>query len=320
MRKLFMGTGDIALPSFRMMAEEGGLVGLVTQPDRPVGRSSTPCPPEIKKEAVNLGRPVVQPEKLRMEEEIEGISRMKPDLIVVMAYGQILPSAVLQMPHHGCINVHASLLPRHRGASCIQAAIKYGDGESGISIIEMVEELDAGDIITKKAIPLRGDETGGSLHDRLAEMAPDVLKECLEGVADGKLTGSPQDDRLATYAPRLDRRDGDLDWEQPADLLERRIRAHDPWPGSYTCFKGNRGRARRVKFFPGAKVERRVGDAVAGEVMEVSSSGLTVACGEGALRFDELQLEGAKRLTVGEVIRGNSLLAGQCFFSLAGPA
>ena len=320
MRKLFMGTGEIALPSFRMMAGEGGLVGLVTQPDRPVGRSSTPCPPEIKKEAVNLGIPVLQPEKLRMEEEVEGVSRMKPDLIVVMAYGQILPSAVLQMPHHGCINIHASLLPRHRGASCIQAAIKYGDGESGISIIEMVEELDAGNIITKRAISLRGDETGGSLHDRLAEIAPDVLKECLEGMADGKLTGSPQDDRLATYAPRLDRRDGDLDWEQPADLLERRIRAHDPWPGSYTCFKGNRGRARRVKFFPGAKVEKGGVDAVAGEVIEVSSSGLTVACGEGALRFDELQLEGAKRLPVGEVIRGNALLVGQCFFSLAGPA
>jgi methionyl-tRNA formyltransferase len=224
------------------------------------------------------------------------------------------------MPHHGCINVHASLLPRHRGASCIKAAIKYGDGESGISIIEMVEELDAGDIITKRAIPLRGDETGGSLHDRLAEMAPGVLKECLEGVVDGKLTGSPQDDSLATYAPRLDRRDGDLDWEQAADLLERRIRAHDPWPGSYTCFKDNRGRARRVKLFPGAKVEKRAGDAVAGEVIEVSSSGLTVACGEGALRFDELQLEGAKRLPVGEVIRGNALLVGQCFFSLAGPA
>ena len=320
MRKLFMGTGDIALPSFRMMAEEGGLVGLVTQPDRPVGRSSKPCPPEIKKEAAGLGIPVVQPEKLRMEEEIEGVSRLKPDLIVVMAYGQILPSAVLQLPHYGCINVHASLLPRHRGASCIQAAIKEGDGESGISIIEMVEELDAGDIITKRATPLCGDETGGSLHDRLAEMAPEVLKECLEGLADGKLRGSPQDDSLATYAPRLDRSDGDLDWEKSADLLERRIRAHDPWPGSFTCFKDNRGRVRRVKFFPGAKVEERVGVQVPGEVIEMSSSGLKVACGEGALRFEELQLEGAKRLPVGQVIRGNSSLAGQCFFSLAGIA
>ena len=315
-----MGTGDIALPSFRMMAGEGGLVGLVTQPDRPVGRSSSPCPPEIKREAADLGIPVVQPEKLRMAEEIAVISEMKPDLIVVMAYGQILPSAILQLPRYGCINVHASLLPRHRGASCIQAAIKCGDAESGISIIEMVEKLDEGDIITKRAIPLHGDETGGSLHDRLAEMAPAVLRECLEEIAANKVASSPQDDSLATYAPRLDRRDGDLDWEQPADLLERRIRAYDPWPGSFTCFKDNKGRVRRLKFFPGAKVEQGVGEVTPGEITDVSSSGLAVSCGEGSLRFEELQMEGGRRLPVGEVIRGNSILVGQCFFSLASRA
>lgn len=315
-----MGTGDIALPSFRMMAGEGGLAGLVTQPDRPVGRSSSPCPPEIKREASDLGIPVVQPEKLRMAEEIAVISEMKPDLIVVMAYGQILPPAILQLPRYGCINVHASLLPRHRGASCIQAAIKCGDAESGISIIEMVEKLDEGDIITKRAIPLHGDETGGSLHDRLAEMAPAVLRECLAGIAANKVARSPQDDSLATYAPRLDRRDGDLDWQQPADLLERRIRAHDPWPGSFTCFKDNKGRVRRLKFFPGAKVEQAVGEAAPGEIIDVSSSGLAVSCGEGSLRFEELQMEGGRRLSVGEVIRGNSILVGQCFFSLASRA
>ena len=212
MRKLFMGTGEIALPSFRMMAEEGDLAGLVTQPDRPVGRSAKPCPPRIKKVAAGFGIPVVQPEKVGLGEGFAEVAALEPDLIVVMAYGQILPRALLEMPRYGCINVHASLLPRHRGASCIQAAIEAGDRETGISVIYMEEKLDTGDIITRQAVPLHPDDTGGIVHDRLAELAPVVLKEFVDGIAGGEVSRNPQDDsqarfRVATKSPCFQRND-----------------------------------------------------------------------------------------------------------------
>ena len=317
MRKLFMGTGEIALPSFRMMAEEGDLAGLVTQPDRPVGRSAKPCPPRIKKVAAGFGIPVVQPEKVRVGEGFAEVAALEPDLIVVMAYGQILPRALLEMPRYGCINVHASLLPRHRGASCIQAAIEAGDPETGISIIYMKEDLDTGDVITRQTVPLHPDDTGGIVHDRLAEFAPVVLKECLDGIAGGDVSRNPQDDSLATYAPKLHRADGEVDWNQSARFLERRIRAHDPWPGSFTSFNDGRGRVRRLKIFPGGILQEKVPNGSPGELISVSSSGIVVACGKGGIQFSEVQVEGGNRLPVPEFIKGNSLTAGDRFFSLA---
>ncbi len=317
MRKLFMGTGEIALPSFRMMAEEGDLAGLVTQPDRPVGRSAKPCPPRIKKVAAGFGIPVVQPEKVGLGEGFAEVAALEPDLIVVMAYGQILPRALLEMPRYGCINVHASLLPRHRGASCIQAAIEAGDRETGISVIYMEEKLDTGDIITRQAVPLHPDDTGGIVHDRLAELAPVVLKECVDGIAGGEVSRNPQDDSQATYAPKLHRGDGEVDWNRSARFLERRIRAHDPWPGSFTSFNDGRGRARRLKIFPGERLLEETPNESPGELISVGSSGITVACGKGGIRFNEVQIEGGKRLPVPEFIKGNSLAAGARFFSLA---
>ena len=319
MRTLFMGTGEIALPSFRMMVEEGGLVGLVTQPDRPVGRSSRPGPPEIKGVAADAGIQVLQPEKIRTGEGLPEISELDPDLIVVMAYGQILPRSLLELPRYGCVNVHASLLPRHRGASCIQAAIAAGDAESGISIIYMTEELDAGDIIAKAAIPLRPDDTGGTLHDRLAECAPAILRECVRLVVGGDGSREPQDESLATYSGRLHRGDGELNWALPAQEVECQIRAYDPWPGSFTSFHDVRGRIRRLKMFPGGAVLEQGPDCPPGEILRVSSSGISVACGTGVIRFHEVQIEGGNRLPVAEFIKGNSLLAGDCFFSLASP-
>ncbi len=314
-----MGTGEIALPSFRMMVEEGGLVGLVTQPDRPVGRSSKPQPPRIKSAAADAGVKVLQPERIRAGEGLSDISELNPDLIVVMAYGQILPRSVLELPRYGCVNVHASLLPRHRGASCIQAAIAAGDAESGISIIYMTEELDAGDIIAKAAIPLRPDDTGGVLHDRLAEFAPAILRECVRRVVGGNGSRKPQDESLATYSGRLHRGDGELNWALPAQEVERRIRAYDPWPGSFTSFHDARGRIRRLKMFPGGAVLEENADCVPGEILRVSSSDIAVACGAGVMQLHEVQVEGGNRLPVAEFIKGNSLLAGDHFFSLVSP-
>ena len=315
-----MGTGDIALPVFERLAGNGFVVALVTQPDRPVGRSSKPRAPRIKQEAEDRGIPVLQPENVRCEKEIAAISVFDPELIVVMAYGQILSSSLLCVPPRGCINIHASLLPRHRGASCIQAAIAAGDQKSGISVIEMVEELDAGDVLLKKSVTLLAHETGGSLHDRLAEVAPSVIMECLKKIETQKIKAYSQDASLVTYAPQLQRRDGQIDWRFPADVLERRIRAYEPWPGSYTNFRDGRGRTKRLKVFAGAEVVDRERGAASGEVVSVDSSGIGIACGRGALMLNDLQIEGGKRLPVAELVRGNTIEVGECFFSLAGSA
>lgn len=314
MRVLFMGTGEIALPSFRMVAERGDLVGLVTQPDRPVGRSGKPQPPRIKELALEAGVPVLQPERVRCAEAWAGIAALTPELIVVMAYGQILPRRLLDLPPRGCINVHASLLPRHRGASCIQAAIEAGDEESGVTIMHMAEGLDTGDIILAQATRLAPDETGGSLHDRLAEMSPGILREALSLLETGKASRTIQDKASATYAPKLERTDGEIDWTHSASALERRVRAFDPWPGTYTAREDVRGKRRRLKIFPPVVV--RAGGGRPGEVLAVDSDGVTVACGEGALELRVVQEDGAKRLPVREFLLGHGFAPGEHFFSL----
>ena len=318
MRIVFMGTGEIALPTFQRLAESVNLVGLVTQPDRPVGRSSKAQPPRIKSQALERSIPVLQPEDVRCEEEITAIAALDPELIVVMAYGQILTRSLMAVPPLGCLNVHASLLPRHRGASCIQAAIASGDQKSGISIIKMVERLDAGDVVLAEPIRLSSDETGGSLHDRLGAMAPELMMKCIKRLADDTLVGTPQDHEMATYAPQLRRFEGQLDWSLPAEVLERRIRAYEPWPGSYTHFKDSRGRTKRMKVFADVRVSSEVKAAVPGKVVNVASSGITVACGDGGLVLKELQIEGGKRLSAAELIRGNAFEVGEGFFSLVG--
>ncbi|MBM49309.1 MAG: methionyl-tRNA formyltransferase [Roseibacillus sp.] len=320
MRILFMGTGEIALPVFRRLAKRKEMVGLVTQPDRPFGRSSKPRPPIIKQEAKKLSIPILQPEDVRRAEEIAAIRDLKPELIVVMAYGQILPAGLLRIPRLGCINIHASLLPRHRGASCIQAAISAGDLESGISIIKMVERLDAGDVLIERSVPLHANETGGSLHDRLSEIAPDLLMEYLETIETDEVEGIPQDHALATYAPQLQRLDGQVDWGASAGILERRIRAFEPWPGSYTNFTDDKGRNRRLKVFPGVGLIKELEAARPGEIVRVEPEGISVACGRGGLMLNNLQIEGGKRLPAAELIRGNSIVVGRCFFSLASEA
>jgi methionyl-tRNA formyltransferase len=253
MRVLFMGTGEIGLPVLRWLIESPHeLAGVVTQPDRPVGRSQRIEPGPIKAAAAALDIPVLQPDRIRREPEaVEQIRALTPDVIVVIAYGQILPSSVLEIPHLACLNLHASLLPRHRGAAPIQAAIVAGDEETGMTVMYMDEGLDTGDILLKSRIPIAPDETGGSLHDKLAELAPSALAEALPQLVAGTAPRITQDSTKATHAPKLEREHGAIDWSQRADVIERKMRAFDPWPGAYTILRDDAGRERKLKIFKG---------------------------------------------------------------------
>lgn len=298
----FMATGDIALPTFRKLLDRGPRpMVLVTQPDKPVGRHQTLMPPAIKLEALEAGIPVLQP--VVVGEAAADLRMLSPEVVVVMAYGQILKRDTLDLPSMAIVNLHASLLPRHRGASCIQAAIADGDKRTGVTAMHVVPRLDAGDVIHAKSLRIEDDDTGGSLHDRLAELAPDVLLETLKRLANGTAGRTPQDEALVTYAPKLGRDDGRIDWTLPAAVLARRIRAFDPWPGSFsTVMEG--GVARRVKLFAPVGVENA--DLAPGRTMAVDG-GMLVGCAGGALKITEVQPEGARRMRCADYLRGRPL-------------
>ena len=294
MRVVFMGTGDIAIPSFRALAESSfELVGLVTQPDKPVGRKQVLTAPAIKSLALEIGVPVVQPSKVKDPEALQQVVEFSADVIVVMAYGQILPTELIALPSCACINLHASLLPRHRGASCIQAAILAGEDTTGITVMHVTEALDAGDIIEALTLEISPNETGGSLHDRLATLAPTALLEAMKGLQSGTAKRTPQNDKLANYAPKLLRHHGELTWQQSADELERLIRAYEPWPGTYTYYLDSKGKKKRLKIFAGG--EQIEMEEPAGTV-RLSEGGVFVACGEGGIRLADVQPEGGKRM------------------------
>ena len=235
------------------------LLALVTQPDKPVGRKQLLTAPAIKELAQGHGIPVMQPESAREKSFLEALKAMAPDVIVVMAYGQILSQALLDIPSVACINLHASLLPKYRGAACIQAAIDAGDSHTGITVMHVVKALDAGDIILKSETPIGKNETGGELHDRLAEIAPEALHEALSQLAHGSAQREPQDPEKVSYISKLMREHGEIDWTLTADALERRIRAYEPWPGTSTAFVDNKGRQRRLKIFPQVEVSEQGG-------------------------------------------------------------
>lgn len=301
MRLVFMATGDIALPAFRRLLEEGPRpLALVTQPDKPAGRHQEPAPPAIKGVALAAGVPVLQPEKTG--DAAAELAAMQPEIIVVMAYGQILRDDILTLPSQAIINLHASLLPKYRGAACIQAAIDAGDRESGITALHVVRALDAGDLIHAKVIPIAADETGGSLHDRLADLAPEVLAETLAMLAAGNAPRIPQDPALASYVPKLGRDDGRIDWTMDAAAIERRIRAYHPWPGTFTCADEG-GREKRLKIFPPAVLGGTAG-LQPGE-LATADGGLRVGCGDGrALMLTSVQPEGGRRMSAAEYLRG----------------
>ncbi|MGB1873370.1 MAG: methionyl-tRNA formyltransferase [Akkermansiaceae bacterium] len=313
LRIVFMATGDIALPSLQSMFDASGedgayeLVALVTQPDKPVGRKQVLTAPAVKELALSHHIPVLQPESAADRVFLAELAAMQPDIIVVMAYGQILPQALLDIPSVAIINLHASLLPKYRGAACIQAPIDAGDSHTGITVMHVVKALDAGDIILKREFAIGEHETGGELHDRLADLGPEALMAALQQLADGIDERTPQDPEQVSYVSKLLREDGELDWSQSAEPLERRIRAYDPWPGTSTTYRDKKGRLRRLKMFPQVEVGTESGKP--GQVLEAGDT-LRVACGEGCLVISSLQADGSRRMSAADFMLASPLGVG----------
>jgi methionyl-tRNA formyltransferase len=304
-RVLFWGTPEFAEPPLRALIGEGfDVCGVITQPDKPVGRSrSTLEPPPVKRIALEEGLTVLQPERPRGDEFIAQLRELEPDLSVVVAYGHILPSAVIGLPKLGTINIHASLLPKLRGAAPIQAAIREGHPETGVTIMRMVRALDAGPSILQVRTPIPEDETFGELRLRLAEMGALALIEALALIDFGKATETPQDDAHATYAPKVDRTMTRIDWSNDATTVARIIRAYDPYPGARTTLRDN-----EVKLF-GARRGEATG--AAGEVLSIDASGMTVACGEGSVQVTNVHPAGKRRLTPREWAAGRGVTIGE---------
>jgi methionyl-tRNA formyltransferase len=304
-RIVFFGSGEIAIPSFRRLIDSGPRpLALVTQPDKPAGRHrSTLTPPPIKRIALEAGIPVLQPESVREEGSLIALRALQPDIIVVMAYGQILPKALIAIPRIACINLHASLLPRHRGASCIQAAIDDGDPETGVTVMHVVPKLDAGDMILSRSTLIHENDTGGILHDRMAELAAEALAAALSPLLAGTASRTPQDPGLATYAPKLERDHGRLDWTWDAARLARRIRAYEPWPGTWSEIVEEGKPARRLKIFP--IVQAIDGASGLPGTLSLSPEGsLQVACASGQLLLEEVQPDGSRRMSASEWANG----------------
>ncbi len=300
MRIVFIGTGEIGVPTLQALlrSSEHRLTGVVTQPDKPVGRTQQIEPPPIKRALAGTKMSILQPVRIKGREAIEEVRALRPEAIVVMAYGQILPRDLLEIPPVACLNLHASLLPRWRGAAPIQAAIAAGDPETGITVMYMAEGLDTGDILLQRKIEILPGDTGGSLHDRLAQIAPEALLDALQMLAKGNAPRIQQDNVLATYAPKLTRDDGKIDWSEPAEIIERKIRAFNPWPGAFMKLDGQ-----NLKIFSAFIVD------LSGEPGKIlrSEKELVIAAGKGALSLGEVQLEGKRRMSPGEFLRGHAI-------------
>lgn len=294
MRIVFAGTPEFAAEHLKaLLASPYEIAAVYTQPDRPAGRGQKLMPSAVKALALAHDIPVYQPQTLRNADAQAELAALKPDLMVVVAYGLILPQAVLDIPRLGCINSHASLLPRWRGAAPIQRAVEAGDAESGVTVMRMEAGLDTGPMLLKVTTPISDDDTGGSLHDRLAQLGPGAVVQAIAGLADGSLQGEVQDDALATYAHKLNKDEARLDWSRPAVELERLIRAFNPWPVCHSTLDGE-----TVKVL-GANLS--TGNGEPGEILSASKDGLVVACADGALSLTRLQLPGGKALAFSDL-------------------
>lgn len=301
-RIVFAGTPDFALASLQALVESGRVpVAVLTQPDRPAGRGKKLTASPVKQYAEQQGIPVLQPVTLRDAAVAAELEALRPDVMIVAAYGLILPQDVLDIPTHGCLNVHASSLPRWRGAAPIQASILAHDETTGVSLMSMTAGLDCGPVFAIDEVTIGVDETAGELHDRLAALGGTMLVEHLDRILEGDLTASEQDESLATYAPKIAKQDAEIDWALPADVLVRRVRAYNPFPGSFFFDSDT-----RVKVWRATVVD---GKADPGTVLQDDRGGVVVACGTGALRLDELQLPGRRRVRVSE-LTGQPCLSG----------
>lgn len=294
MRIVFAGTPEFAAEHLKALLDSPyDIVAVYTQPDRPAGRGQKLMPSPVKQLAAQHGIPVLQPPTLRDADAQAELAALQPDLMVVVAYGLILPQVVLDIPRLGCINSHASLLPRWRGAAPIQRAVEAGDPESGVTVMRMEAGLDTGPMLLKVSTPISATDTGGSLHDRLAEMGPPAVLQAIAGLADGTLQGEVQDDALATYAHKLNKDEARLDWNRPAVELERLIRAFNPWPVCHSTLSGE-----AVKVLAATLAE---GHGQPGEIISASKDGLVVACADQALCLTRLQLPGGKALNFSDL-------------------
>jgi len=294
---VFMGTPDFAVPTLQALINNHDVTGVVTQPDRPAGRKQQVKQSPIKELALDAGIPVFQPKKLRQPEAIAELKQWQADVYVVAAFGQILPQSVLDIPPHGSINIHASLLPRWRGAAPIHAAIRAGDSQTGITIMLMDAGLDTGPMLTQYSVRIEPDETGQSLHDKLAKIGGDLLIDTLPRYLSGEVTPTPQDDSEMTYAPQIKKEEGQIDWSQSALQIERLVRAFTPWPGTYTLWNGA-----QIKIHSGIVGQ---GSAPIGQVIEKNGQ---IAIGTGADLYypQEIQLAGKKRMPVNDFVHGSS--------------
>ena len=304
LRTVFMGTPEFALPPLEGLLAAGvNLVGVYTQPDRPKGRGKKLAESPVKKLALEHNIPVFQPQKLRAPDAVAELQELAPDLIIVVAYGQILPKAVLDIPKYHCINIHASLLPKYRGAAPINKAIIDGETETGVTTMLMDVGLDTGAMLVKMSLPIGSDETAGKLHDRLALLGRKALEETLDQVCQESLEPEEQDDGLSCYASMMKKEDGLIDWQQSATVIHNQVRGLDPWPAAYTYLDGDVLKIAATTVEDGA-------DAAAGTIVSADKSGVRVACGSGILVIGELQLPGKKRLHAVSFLSGKPLPAG----------
>lgn len=299
---VFAGTPEFALPPLKVLLQsQHRVVAIYTQPDRPAGRGRKLVPSPVKQLAQEHGITVRQPKNFKQAADQAALDELAADLMVVVAYGLILPAAVLQAPRLGCVNIHASLLPRWRGAAPIQRALQAGDAETGISIMQMEQGLDTGPVLLMKHCPIADGDTGGSLHDRLSLLGGEALAEALPGIAAGSLKPQPQDDAYACYANKLDKQEAVIDWQQAAALLERQVRAFNPWPVAETGLDGA-----RLRIWEAVALQEQ--SVVApGTVVSAGRQGIDVATGDGVLRVVKLQLPGKKALPAADFLNAHQL-------------
>lgn len=310
MRVIFMGTPEFAVPSLQTLLEYDGVevAAVVTQPDRPVGRKRVLTPTPVKAEAEKRGLPVLQPERLRSPESVQAISEYQPDLIVTAAYGQILPKSVLELPRLGCINIHASLLPKYRGGAPIHYAVMNGEPVTGVTIMYMAEGLDTGDMISKIEVPIEDQDTTGTMFDKLSIAGAKLLKETLPDLISGTVKAVPQNAEEAVYSPNISREQERIDWMNPAMSIWNLVRALHPRPGAFTLWKGE-----VLKIWACAKPDTSASvpsGTIPGTVLEAGDRGIAVATGQGVLRITELQPAGKKTMDAAAFVRGGQLTPG----------
>ncbi len=307
MRIVFMGTPDFSVPCLEKLIEENyDVAGVVTQPDRPKGRKREMTPPPVKIAAQKHGIEVFQPEKIKDADAVSRVLAWQPDLIVTAAYGQVIPSAILDAPRYGCINVHASLLPKYRGGAPIHRAIIEGEAETGITIMYMVEKLDAGDILTQEKVRIEETDTVGTLHDKLSRVGADLLIRTIPPLVRGELTPIPQNEEESTFAPNIRREDEKINWNRSATEIYNQIRGLNPWPVAFTSWQGKVLKIWEAELTPSDVLANlSVSGSKPGEILSVSEEGIIVKTGEGAITLKELQPEGKRRMTVSDFVRGS---------------